>query len=138
MMIQEFDLENYSWNVKIYYITDEFPLDLIIEDLENLNCENILEVKQLLKSNEPNIGFTFSNNKHSLLVIGPTTSAEEFSNTLDHEKGHLVTHICQYYFINPYGEQKQYLAGEVSRQIYKCAKYILCSDYIKNEKDGGY
>lgn len=128
MMIQEFNLDNYEWYVKIYYINSDYPIDLIIKDLEDLDCENILEAKRLLNSGKLNQGFTFTNRKHTLIVIGPTSNVEEFANTLDHEKGHLVTHICQYYFIDPYGEEKQYLAGEVSRQVYKCAKYFLCTN----------
>ena len=74
--------------------TGNRPIDLIFKDLEDLDCENILEIKLLLISGKLNQGFTFTNRKRTLIIIGPTSNVEEFANTLDYEKGHLVTHVC--------------------------------------------
>ena len=58
--------------------------------------------------------------------VGLTTSADEFANTYDHEKGHLVRHISQHLGLEPYGEQEQYIAGYVSQQMFSVAKSFLC------------
>lgn len=77
-----------------------------------------------------NIGITYSNFKHkcSIVVIGLTTSAEEFQNTFDHEKGHLAMHISSALKIKPYGEEYQYLTGEIGQSMFKIAKRFLCDD----------
>lgn len=79
---------------------------------------------------EYNIGITYSNFKHkcSIVVIGLTTSAEEFQNTFDHEKGHLAMHISSALKIKPYGEEYQYLTGEIGQSMFKIAKRFLCDD----------
>ena len=57
-----------------------------------------------------------------------TTSAEEFQNTFDHEKGHLAMHISSALKIKPYGEEYQYLTGEIGQSMFKIAKRFLCDD----------
>lgn len=76
------------------------------------------------------VGITYSNFKHkcSIVVIGLTTSAEEFQNTFDHEKGHLAMHISSALKIKPYGEEYQYLTGEIGQSMFKIAKRFLCDD----------
>jgi len=39
------------------------------------------------------------------MVIGETTSADEFFNTFIHEIGHAATHIAEYIGIDPYSEE---------------------------------
>lgn len=56
------------------------------------------------------------------------TSAEEFQNTFDHEKGHLAMHISSALKIKPYGEEYQYLTGEIGQSMFKIAKRFLCDD----------
>lgn len=55
----------------------------------------------------------------TLVVIGLTTSPEEFQSTFDHEKGHLAIHIAQYYHLDPYGEEFQYLAEVLERNYFQ-------------------
>lgn len=100
----------------------------IVNDIDTGNsnlspeeCEEVIEY---------NIGITYSNFKHkcSIVVIGLTTSAEEFQNTFDHEKGHLAMHISSALKIKPYGEEYQYLTGEIGQSMFKIAKRFLCDD----------
>ena len=76
-----------------------------------------------------NVGFTYSNlkRKRSVLLIGISTCPAEFQNTFDHEKGHLAMHIAERYDIDPYGEEYQYLTGEIGRALYPVAKTFLCN-----------
>ena len=80
-----------------------------------------------------NIGLTYSSLKHrcSIVVIGITTSAAEFQNTFDHEKGHLVMHISSACKIDPFSEKYQYLAGEVGQKMFRIAKRFLCDECRK-------
>lgn len=87
----------------------------------------------MLKRNQYNTGITYSSfkNKCSIVVIGLTISAEEFQNTFDHEKGHLAMHISSALRINPYGEEYQYLTGDIGQSMFKVAKRFLCDDCRK-------
>lgn len=127
MIIQELYLRDYDWVVKVYYVENAYPIELILDDLIDLDCEFLDDVLDLMKSGDKNSGFTYSNKKHTILVIGPVDNVSEFANTFDHEKGHLVTHICQFYNIDPYGEEKQYLAGKISEELFLVAKKFLCN-----------
>lgn len=95
-----------------------------------LAWSELVKAENLLRSNQYNIGITYSNFKHkcSIVVIGLTTSAEEFQNTFDHEKGHLAMHISSALKIKPYGEEYQYLTGEIGQSMFKIAKRFLCDD----------
>ena len=72
------------------------------------------------------ISLTNSKLKTSIVIIGKTSSADEFQNTFDHEKGHLVMHISQLLGIDVYSEDYQYLAGEIGREMFKEAKKFMC------------
>ena len=67
----------------------------------------------------------------SLIVIGPSSSAEEFLDTWDHEKGHLAMHISISENIGPFSEEYQYLTGEIGRQMFSVAKKFLCNECRK-------
>lgn len=75
-----------------------------------------------------NSGLTYSNfkNRSSVIVIGLTSSAAQFQNTFDHEKGHLAMHICGFLNIDPFGEEFQYLVGEIGQNMFLVAKTFLC------------
>ena len=75
-----------------------------------------------------NTGFTYSNFYHkcSIVVIGLTSSAEQFQNTFDHEKGHLAMHIADALDIDILGEEFQYLTGEIGQKMFRKAKRFMC------------
>lgn len=140
MILQEIYLEKYGWSVLVFYGVDDLYTDVILSELEAMDCseEDLKSSKELLNSKKYNVGLTVSNfeEKASVIVIGITDSPEEFNSTYDHEKGHLAMHICMEYGINPFSEEYQYLAGEIGRQLFKVAKYFLCSECKEQLKAG--
>lgn len=132
MIIQYLYLEFYDWNVVVFYIIDEAIIDEIIEYLESLECDSYLidEIKESLLNKSTNFGYTFTNDKYnsSIVIIGPTTSGEEFQDTYDHEKGHLSTHIATKLKIDPYSEGMQYLNGAIGKAMFPVAKYLICDN----------
>lgn len=130
MIVQNVYLPKYEWSIKVYYAVDSYYANDILNDLLDYN-PTITEygsVKDLMENYEYNTGFAFTNNekKQSLIVIGLTTSPAEFQNTFDHEKGHLAIHIAKYYDIDPYGEEYQYLAGEIGKKLFPIAQKFMC------------
>ncbi len=73
-------------------------------------------------------GLTYTNydERCTIMVISRTTSPEEFWNTLDHERGHAVEHIASALGLDNDGEEKQYLAGELAREMAPMAKHFIC------------
>lgn len=136
MLVQNIYLSKYDWDVKIYYAVDRYYTDDILKDLDDLGIDIIeqFKIKDILENQKVNTGFTYSDyrTKQSIIVIGLTTSASEFQNTFDHEKGHLAMHISRYYHLDPYGEECQYLSGEIGKQMFPYAKMFLCDSCRQN------
>ena len=136
MYVQDFTLDKYGWYVKVYYTVSFYPMEDIINDLYSVGCDEhtVRSTVEELEKFNLNDGFIHSNvfAHRSLIIIGPTSSAEEFLDTWDHEKGHLATHICIAEDIDPLGEEYQYLAGEIGKQMFKVARLFLCDECRKN------
>lgn len=96
--------------------------------LNDAKIQTVVDARILLLSGEMNSGFTYSNTAKglSVMVITKTTSADEFQDTFDHEKGHLAAHIALAEKVNPWGEEIEYLRGEIGKQTFKKAKHLLC------------
>ena len=62
------------------------------------------------------------------------TSASEFQNTFDHEKGHLAMHIANALNIDLLGEEFQYLTGEIGQKMFLVARRFLC-DHCRVQLD---
>lgn len=131
MIIQDVYLEDWDWVVKVYYAVDTFYMDSIIGDLESMGCSSrkINDIELAITQYPYNNGLTYSNIEYrwSLVVIGITETPEEFQNTFDHEKGHLAMHIAETDNIDVFGEEFQYLTGEIGKQLFPVAKRFMCN-----------
>lgn len=134
MIVQDIYLEDCDWSIRVYYAVHEYFISNILIDLLDIDCdeESFFKIKGLMETGKDNIGFTYTNTEMgaSLMLIGKTDSSDEFQDTFDHEKGHLVMHISSALGIDPYSEDYQYLAGEVGKRMFKVAKKFLC-DHCK-------
>lgn len=68
-----------------------------------------------------NTGFTHTDftKRRSIVAISPTTSKEQFLNTVAHEIKHLQSHICRYYNVDEDSEEAAYLIGYVAQKMHK-------------------
>ena len=132
MIIQNIYLEDWDWHITVYYAVDAYYADEILDELESIGCKwaELVKAEDLLKEEQYDIGLTYSSFRHrcSVVVIGLTTSADEFQNTFDHEKGHLASHISSALEIDPQGEEYQYLTGVIGQSMFKIAKRFLCDN----------
>lgn len=135
-MRQEFRLYGWGWDVIIYYEAGPEDAEEILADLKDIGCrgDKLREARETVLAGEKNFGVTYSNYKArtSVVVIGRTTSAAEFQNSYDHEKGHLAKHICQALHISPWGEDAEYLAGAIGQKSFVMAKHLLCEHCRKH------
>lgn len=130
MIVQDFTIDKYGWYVKVYYATSFYPFKEIENDLYSLGYDDVKveETIEELKEYKENEGYIFTNihADRSLIIIGPTTSAEDFQDTFDHEKGHLAMHIAIAKDIDPFSEEFQYLNGVIGKQMFRAGKMFLC------------
>lgn len=77
------------------------------------------------------------------MVIGKTSSSDEFSDSMMHELRHLEDHIATAYKMPAGGEEIAYLAGYIGRKLSKDMQMFICScnchkhqrsDYAKKRK----
>lgn len=130
MIIQNIYLEDWDWHVTVFYAVDTYYTDQILDELEYIGCSQneLARAEYALRNGYYNTGLTYTNtkNRYSVVVIGLTTNAEEFQNTFDHEKGHLAMHIGEYLKMDIFGEEFQYLTGEIGQKMFKIAKRFMC------------
>lgn len=123
MIVQEFSL-SCGWDVCVYYGVDMIDREEVCKSLKRIGC--ITPRRMTRGIGKRNTGMTYSNNKKTVMVIGVTDNAQQFANSYDHEKGHLLRHISQELGIEPWGEDEQYLSGEISQKMFPVAKRFLC------------
>ena len=130
MIVQDIILPLYRWRVRVYYAVTAYWTDDIIRDLISVGCHGteLRRAYASLTRGSLDTGLTYSNRRthESVMVIGLTSSAEQFQNSLDHEKGHLVKHMSLAFGLDPYGEEQQYLSGEIGQRMFPVARRFLC------------
>ena len=130
MKTQVIYLDDYDWLIKVYYAIDTYYTDEILGELDSIDCEPeaFYKIAELLDNFTENIGFTYTDvQKHvTFIIIGLTSSAEEFMNTFIHEVGHATTHIAEYYDLDFHSEEIQYLQGDIALEMFDVAKEFLC------------
>lgn len=138
MIVQDFYIPKYDWEVRVYYAVDCYYTGRIIADLRRVGCRgaDLMDAFRNMRSCSLNTGITYSNtrDRQTVMVIALTSSPDEFQNSWDHEKGHLCRHISKAFGIDPYGEEAQYLSGEVGQKMFPIAKRFLCEHCRKGLK----
>ncbi len=135
MIVQEFNLSIIPWQVTVFYHSSRKHLGFIIQSLTKAGCtgEILDDIVEFLHKEVKNTGCTWSSEdlRMSVIVIAETTDAAQFNDTYDHEKGHLAMHICQAEGIDPFGEEYQYVTGEIGRLMFLAAQHFLCDECRK-------
>ena len=123
-------LKDYDWLIKVFYLIENPSIDSILDELDAIDCEPdaFYRAKDILKNNVINTGFTYTDEEKrvTIMVIGIANSSAEFFNTFVHEIGHATIHIANYFGIDFYSEELQYLQGEIALQMFEEAKEFMC------------
>lgn len=109
------------WDVEFYFCPDGYDADALDDRLYDFGAPAgvMREAWELMEKGEPNTGFTFSNplQMRALVAVGPTTSGEEFLDTLVHEIHHLAVAIAAELGVDLESESPAYLAGDSARAL---------------------
>lgn len=122
-------ISKYDWLVRVYVAVDMIDADEIVTTLRQIGCRG-KDIRNARKNVEKagNNGICYSNPKEriSVMVIGMTTGADEFLNSMTHEISHLANHIALQDKISLEGEELCYLAGTIARMMYPFVRELLC------------
>lgn len=131
MTVQRVSLDGWRWTVVFCYDATAYDTDTVLDlmDEANISADKIEAAERILSDIQSNTGLTASsfNSRTTVSVIGRASSVFEFQNTYDHEKGHVTMHIAKALGIDPFGEELQYLAGDIGRKTYPVARMYLCA-----------
>lgn len=107
------------WNVEFYF--GEYDVDALLDRLYDFGAgaSVMRKAMELMESGKMNTGFTFSNpyDYVALIAIGPTSSGEEFVDSLVHEVHHLAVAIASELGVDLESETPAYLAGDSARAL---------------------
>lgn len=130
MIRQRFNVPRYEWRVKVWYAVDDCYTDDILSDLMQIGASKrfLQESRDMMDAGMLNQGLTLAdyNSKMAVVVIGITTSAEQFHNTYEHEKRHLVEFIADAEGIAMHGEEISYLDGYIAAKMFSACRKLMC------------
>ena len=118
------------WVVDFIFAEDGYDEEAVLGCLYDIDAPiSVMQrANRIMESMEYNRGFTWTNPslRRAVVVIGPTTSGEEFINTLSHEIDHLSDSIAEYYGIKGHREGTSYLTGDTTMALAKVICRLGC------------
>lgn len=115
------DLRIGRWHVEFYFAPDGYDADALLDRLYDFGAgvSVMRRALDLMGQDAPNTGFTFTNPEEylALVAIGPTSSGEEFVNTLVHEIHHFAVAVAAELGIDLESETPAYVAGDSARAL---------------------
>ena len=140
MIEQRFYVEKYDWRVTVFYAVTGYEVRWILEELRRVGCPPgyIRATAKNLRVGKINSGITYSNKRgrRSVMVIGLCDSAKQYSNSIAHERAHLVTHIAEASGIGLEGEEICYLTGDIASKMFDVSRRFICADCLRRLKEG--
>ena len=134
MIVKKITIEQYNWRVVLMMDTDCSNTKEIIKELEKIECPDyyIYEATENLDTCKDNLGLAYSNKRirHSVIVVGKTSSHAELLNTVTHEFYHLVTHISDTFDIED-DEIKANLMGDLCMVVFNIIMEIISKKVSK-------
>lgn len=123
-------IKKYDWSLHIFYAVTCYHVEDILLALTDIECpETIMErVRKNLNACDMDSGFTYSNKRlrHTVMVIGLSSSQAQFLNSFEHELRHLVDDIAETLGLNMGGEEVAYLTGDLNSVLWKDIHRFIC------------
>lgn len=126
-----FEIGDNDWGLLLCWdYNDEELYDDVYSILYNFGMDSKGIRRALGILGSPDSGMTVSDfsERMSVILIGDTTSEEQWIDTLMHELKHVVEHISSFYKVSPKSEDAAYLQGEIGRQLFPVILSRLCSN----------
>lgn len=118
------------WLAYFLFVRDRYDKEMILSFLDTFGAsESVLErADKIMRDGFLNRGFTFANPdmRRALVVIGPTSSGDEFVNSLAHELHHLSVAIAQNIGFDLEGEEPAYIQGDTMGEFIQVICRLGC------------
>ena len=112
-----------SWIVDFLFVMKRYDEGAIVAILKDFNAAPsvIDRAREIMEANELNKAFTFANPeiKRALVVIGPTSSGDEWLDSFTHEIRHLADAIAKSIGYKLDSEPPAYLTGDTTKALAK-------------------
>lgn len=109
------------WVVDFLFATKWYDMDGVLACLYDAHAPDYImeQAEELMLSCEYNCGFTYTNQnrRRAVVLIGPTTSGEEFQNTIVHEIRHLADAIAKSLGVPLDSERPAYISGDTAKAL---------------------
>lgn len=135
MRVYSVHIKRYDWVVRVY-IRDKtgvyrHEVEELLDALASFGAseKDLERAEKNLSSMLMDGGLTYSSGmrRMSVMVLGKTSSAKEFLNSLVHEVMHASVHIARAMGLDLEGEEMCYVAGDLARELYDgCREYLCC------------
>ena len=109
-----------SWICDFFFASDSLGRSRILRLLYRYGAtDDLLERAGDIIDGGYDKGFTYTNHvlKHSIVVIGPTSSGAEFLDSFVHEVRHLANDIAEELGYDLDAEMPSYLSGDAAREL---------------------
>ena len=118
------------WVVDFIFATKYYDVDGILSCLYDAGAPRwVMEnAGEMMSEGKYNTGFTYTNPAihRAVVVVGPTTSGAEFTNTFTHEIHHLAVAIASELGIDLESETPAYLAGDSAKALAEVVCELGC------------
>ena len=126
MIKQKIHLDNYDWDITMYYAIHGYYVDEIIDSLVDIGIrgDRLEKARVLLEEGKVNTGLTYVKNGKAVCVIGKASSASEYANSIQHETMHLAIFIAIAEGIPLDSEEVCYIGGEIAKKMHPKTKLL--------------
>ena len=135
MIKQKIHLDNYDWDITMYYAIHGYYVDEIVQNLVDIGIRGrkLEKARRLLEEGKINTGLTYVKNGNAVCVIGKASSAAQYADSIQHEVMHLAKFIGRAERLDPYGEEVCYIGGEIARKAWVKTKLLTseCGCYTR-------
>lgn len=129
MITQQFYLDDYDWNVCVYYnVATPTELDVAYSDLVAAGMTLRKACRAVCVLASFNSGYTHTDfgRRTTLMFMSKTTSPEQMYDSIQHETRHAADHIGECFGMPARGEDSAYLQGEIARKMFPAATMVTC------------
>ena len=126
MIKQKIHLDNYDWDITMYYAIHGYYVDEIIQSLVDIGIrgEKLEKAMELLEEGKVNTGLTYVKGGKAVCVIGKASSAAQYADSIQHEIMHLAVFIAIAEGIPLESEEVCYIGGEIARKAWAKTKLL--------------
>lgn len=126
MIKQRFILDNYDWDITVYYSVHGYYVDEIMEHLQwlGMSKSKLDKAYKNLSSGKLDTGMTYVSDGKAVCVIGKASDASEYANSIQHEIMHLAIFIAIAEGIPLEDEEVCYIGGEIAKKMHPKTKLL--------------